>query len=46
MKAIRIEQYGGPEVLIHEDIEVPEPGQGEVQRMPSWRSGASLASRY
>jgi NADPH:quinone reductase len=30
MKAIRIEQYGGPEVLIHQDIEVPEPGQGEV----------------
>jgi NADPH2:quinone reductase len=30
MKAIRIEQYGGPEVLIRQDIEVPEPGQGEV----------------
>jgi NADPH:quinone reductase-like Zn-dependent oxidoreductase len=46
MKAIRMEQYGGPEVLIHQDIEVPEPGQDEVLRMLSWRSGASWASRY
>jgi NADPH2:quinone reductase len=30
MQAIRIEQYGGPEVLIRQDIEVPEPGHGEV----------------
>ncbi len=30
MKAIRIEQYGGPEVLIRQDIEVPQPGYGEV----------------
>ena len=30
MKAIRIEQYGGPEVLIRQDIEVPQPGPGEV----------------
>ncbi len=30
MKAIRIEQYGGPEVLRLEDIPVPEPGAGEV----------------
>ncbi|EQM78097.1 NADP-dependent oxidoreductase [Stutzerimonas stutzeri] len=30
MKAIRIEQYGGPEVMHYEDIDVPEPGAGEV----------------
>ncbi len=30
MKAIRIEQYGGPEVLQLQDIPVPEPGAGEV----------------
>jgi NADPH:quinone reductase-like Zn-dependent oxidoreductase len=30
MKAIRIHQYGGPEVLRLDDIPVPEPGDGEV----------------
>ena len=30
MKAIRIEQYGGPDVLRLRDIPVPEPGAGEV----------------
>ncbi len=30
MQAIRIEQYGGPEVLRLQDIPVPEPGAGEV----------------
>ncbi len=30
MKAIRIEQYGGPEVLRLQDIPMPEPGTGEV----------------
>ncbi len=29
-KAIRIHEYGGPEVLQFEDIEVAEPGDGEV----------------
>ena len=30
MKAIRIEQYGGPEVLRLQDIPVPDPDAGEV----------------
>ena len=30
MRAIRIEQYGGPEMLRLQDIPVPDPGAGEV----------------
>jgi NADPH2:quinone reductase len=30
MKAIRIHQHGGPEVLRYEDIQAPEPGPGEA----------------
>jgi NADPH:quinone reductase len=29
-KAVRIHQYGGPEVMSYEDVEVGEPGPGEV----------------
>lgn len=31
MKAIRVHQYGGVEVLSYEDIPVPEPGAGEAR---------------
>lgn len=31
MKAIRVNQHGGPEVLGYEDVDVPEPGPGEVR---------------
>lgn len=31
MKAIRVNQYGGPEVLSLEDVDVPEPKKGEVR---------------
>lgn len=31
VKAIRIHQHGGPEVMKWEDIDVPAPGPGEVQ---------------
>jgi NADPH2:quinone reductase len=30
MRAIRIEQYGGPEVLRQVDVDIPSPGRGEV----------------
>ena len=30
-KAIRIHSHGGPEVLQWEDIEVGDPGEGEVR---------------
>lgn len=30
MKAIRIERYGGPEVLLRQDVAIPEPGPDEV----------------
>ena len=28
MKAIVVEEHGGPEVLSYEDVEIPEPGPG------------------
>ncbi len=31
MKVIRIDEYGGPEVLRLREIEAPEPGRGEVR---------------
>ena len=30
MKAVRIHEYGGPEVLVYEDIETPTPGPDQV----------------
>ena len=30
MKAIQIDRYGGPEVLVHRELPVPSPGPGEV----------------
>ncbi|HLO27180.1 MAG TPA: NADP-dependent oxidoreductase [Geobacteraceae bacterium] len=30
MKAVRIHTYGGPEVLVYEEVPRPQPGQGEV----------------
>lgn len=30
MRAIQIDRYGGPEVLVRRDVPVPQPGPGEV----------------
>ncbi|MFD9700139.1 NADP-dependent oxidoreductase [Lentzea sp. NPDC059081] len=30
MKAVRFHEFGGPEVLVHEDVEQPVPAAGEV----------------
>lgn len=30
MRAVRIYEYGGPEVMRYEDVPRPEPGPGEV----------------
>jgi NADPH:quinone reductase-like Zn-dependent oxidoreductase len=31
MRAIRFHQYGDPDVLLHEEVDVPVPGPGEVR---------------
>ncbi len=31
MKAIRVHQHGGPDVLAYENVEISEPGPGEVR---------------
>jgi len=31
MKAVRVHQYGGLEALKHEDVPMPEPGEGEAR---------------
>jgi NADPH:quinone reductase-like Zn-dependent oxidoreductase len=31
MKAVRIHEFGGPEVLKYEDVPMPQPGQGEIR---------------
>jgi len=31
MKAVRVHEFGGPEVLSYEDVAVPEPGPGEAR---------------
>jgi NADPH:quinone reductase-like Zn-dependent oxidoreductase len=30
MKAVRMHAYGGPEVLVYEDVPRPRPGEGDV----------------
>ncbi len=46
MKAIRVHEFGGPEVLRLEEVPTPEPGSGEVlvrmrrqvMTAPAWSS--------
>ncbi len=45
MKAIRVNEYGGPEALSHEDVEVREPGAGEA-RVRLAASGVNFIDVY
>src|ERR687890_1414842 len=45
MKAIRVNEHGGPEVLNYEDVEVPEPGEGEA-RIKLAASGVNFIDTY
>jgi NADPH:quinone reductase len=45
MKAIRIEEFGGPEVLSHVEVPDPTPGEGEVL-VEVARSGINFADTH
>src|SRR5215210_1977046 len=45
MKAIRVNEHGGPEVLSYEDVEVTEPGEGEA-RVKLAASGVNFIDIY
>ena len=45
MKAIRIHEFGGPEVLGYEDIEIPDPGPGQA-RVKLAASGVNFIDVY
>ena len=45
MKAVRIHEFGGPEELTYEDLEVPEPGPGEA-RVKLAASGVNFIDVY
>jgi NADPH:quinone reductase len=45
MKAIRIHEFGGPEALGYEDVEVPEPGPGQA-RVRLAASGVNFIDVY
>ena len=45
MKAIRVNEHGGPEVLSYEDVPDPEPGPGEA-RVRLAASGVNFIDVY
>ncbi|MDP8940775.1 MAG: quinone oxidoreductase [Actinomycetota bacterium] len=45
MKAIRVNEPGGPEVLAYEDVEIPDPGPGEA-RVKLAASGVNFIDVY
>jgi NADPH:quinone reductase len=45
VKAVRIHEFGGPEELSYEDVEVPEPGPGEA-RVKLAASGVNFIDVY
>jgi NADPH2:quinone reductase len=45
MKAVRIHEFGGPEALSYEEVEIPEPGPGEA-RVKLAASGVNFIDVY
>lgn len=45
MKAVRINEFGGPEALSYEDVEIPEPGPGQA-RVRLAASGVNFIDVY
>ena len=45
MRAVAIDRFGGPEVLVARDVEVPEPGPGEA-RVRVVRAGVNYIDVY
>ena len=45
MKAIRVQEHGGPEALAYEDVETPEPGPGQA-RVRTAASGVNFIDVY
>ncbi|CAN5456502.1 hypothetical protein BH10ACT1_BH10ACT1_21310 [soil metagenome] len=48
MKAIRFHEFGDPDVLLLEDVEMPVPGQGQVRievAATSFNSGPAHGAR-
>ena len=45
MKAIRVNEHGGPEALAYEDVELPEPGPGQA-RVRNAASGVNFIDVY
>jgi len=45
MKAVRVHEFGGPEVLRYEEVPIPEPGPGEV-RIRIEASGVNFVDTY
>src|ERR671921_2368598 len=45
MKAIRIHEFGGPEILRYDDVEIPEPGPGQA-RVKLAASGINFIDVY
>ena len=43
--AVRVHKHGGPEVLTFEDVEIPEPGQGQV-RIKQHACGINFIDTY
>jgi NADPH:quinone reductase len=45
MKAIRVNEHGGPEILSYEEVDIPEPGEGEA-RVRLAASGVNFIDVY